>query len=206
MTKTNILFYGDSIFERAFTEEYGFGHLLNSGLSGKANLINCGVGGDKIYDLVIRFDKDISPLDLDIIIVNTGTNDVNHKFEKHTGTDRGKYKKYLDLLLTKLKTAAPHVILCPAAVGGENISDTNPRNLEHDAYAEIASELCKKHEVIFCDIRNAFKRYLSIHNPDNHDSGILTFDRVHLNASGNKLYAESLMPCIENYVDRANRS
>jgi lysophospholipase L1-like esterase len=200
MMHKNILFFGDSIFRRAFVEKFGFAHILNAELQDQARLINCGVGGDKIYDLLIRFDKDIPPIDLDVIVINTGTNDVNHKFTRNTGTDEDKYTNYLDLLLIKLKTITPNLIVCPAAVGMEDLSGNNLRNTPHDVYTGIIKDLSIKHDVSFCDIRDAFKKHLLMHNPDNKEFGILTEDGVHLTSEGNKLYAETLLPYIQRFL------
>ena len=44
-----------------------------------------------------------------------------------------------------------------------------------------------------CDLRKAFVEHLKKNNPDNKASGVLTGDRVHLNAAGNALVAEVMM-------------
>jgi lysophospholipase L1-like esterase len=42
------------------------------------------------------------------------------------------------------------------------------------------------------DLRKAFLEYNLKNNPENKDRGILTADRVHLNAAGNQLVADEI--------------
>lgn len=189
-----ILFFGDSIFRRGFDEQQGFIHTLNDSINADNNFefIKAAIGGNKIYDLLIRFHRDAANSGADVIVINTGTNDVNHKFTKHTGTDQDKYESYLDMLLTQAKQLTPKVILCNIAVAGEDISDTNIKNADVTTYCKIIQNLAAKHGAVLCDIRAHFTEFLAQHNQQKHESGILTSDGIHLNADGNKLYAHAL--------------
>jgi lysophospholipase L1-like esterase len=47
------------------------------------------------------------------------------------------------------------------------------------------------------DLRKAFLNYNLIHNVENDDYGILTFDKVHLNPKGNQLVAEEIWKVLQ---------
>jgi len=47
-----------------------------------------------------------------------------------------------------------------------------------------------------CDLRQAFLAHLKEHNPDGKEKGVLTSDRVHLNAAGNKVVAEAMLKAV----------
>ena len=56
----------------------------------------------------------------------------------------------------------------------------------------------KKNELPIVDLRKAFLEHNLKNNPDNKDRGILTTDRVHLNARGNQLVADEMWKVIKS--------
>ena len=62
-----------------------------------------------------------------------------------------------------------------------------------DIYSEITRKVAKEMKVPLCDLRKEFFDYLKKNNVDNKDSGVLTGDRVHLNAAGNRFVAEVML-------------
>ena len=48
-------------------------------------------------------------------------------------------------------------------------------------------------KVPVCDLRKAFLAHLKENNATNKDKGVLTGDRVHLNAAGNRFVAEQVL-------------
>ena len=60
--------------------------------------------------------------------------------------------------------------------------------------------LAKELKLPLCDLRKAFVDHLKDHNPDNAEKGILTSDRVHLNDSGNKFVAETMLKVLDRYT------
>lgn len=95
---TRVVFLGDSITELADNKEgegtyKGFLTLLRENVSQEIELINKGISGDKVSDLLIRYQKDVIELNPDIVFVYIGINDVWHKYATGTGTDIDFYEK-----------------------------------------------------------------------------------------------------------------
>ena len=61
----------------------------------------------------------------------------------------------------------------------------------------IIRRIAKKNELPVVDLRKAFLDYNLKYNSDNRDRGILTTDRVHLNAKGNQLAADEIWRIIK---------
>ncbi len=55
-----------------------------------------------------------------------------------------------------------------------------------------------KNNLPLVDLRKAFLDYDLKNNPENKDRGILTTDRVHLNAKGNQLVADEMWRAIKS--------
>jgi lysophospholipase L1-like esterase len=64
-------------------------------------------------------------------------------------------------------------------------------------YSNIIRRIASKNSLALVDLRKAFLDYNLKNNPDNKDRGILTTDRVHLNAKGNQLVAEEMWKVIK---------
>ena len=62
----------------------------------------------------------------------------------------------------------------------------------------ISSGELPKNNCAIVDLRKAFLEYNLKNNSDNKDRGILTTDRVHLNAKGNQLVADEMWKVIKN--------
>ena len=64
-------------------------------------------------------------------------------------------------------------------------------------YSNIIRRIAKKNDLPAVDLRQAFHDYSLQNNPDNKDRGILTTDRVHLNAKGNQFVAELMWKAVK---------
>jgi isoamyl acetate esterase len=199
--KKKVIFFGDSITE-AGVRPGGYIDVLNGMLKEQkkdANyeLIGAGIGGNKVYDLYLRMEEDVLSKKPDIVIVYIGVNDVWHKQSHGTGTDADKFEKFYVALLAKLKAQNIQTIVCTPAVIGERTDFSNQLDGDLNKYSGIIRNLAKKNDLPVVDLRKIFLDYNLKNNPDNKESGILTSDRVHLNAAGNKLVAESMWAVIQ---------
>jgi lysophospholipase L1-like esterase len=200
--KKKVIFFGDSITE-AGVRPGGYIDVLNGMLKEQkkdANyeLIGAGIGGNKVYDLYLRMEEDVLSNKPDIVIVYIGVNDVWHKQSHGTGTDADKFEKFYVALLAKLKAQNIQTIVCTPAVIGERTDFSNQLDGDLNKYSSIIRNLAKKNDLPVVDLRKIFLDYNLKNNPDNKESGILTSDRVHLNAAGNKLVAESMWAVIQS--------
>ena len=194
--KKKVIFFGDSITQ-AGVKPGGYITVLNDllkqkGLDSRFELQGAGIGGNKIYDLYLRADDDVIAKKPNIVVIWVGVNDVWHKSMYGTGTDQDKFEKFYEAVISKLKEKKIKLILCTPAAIGERTDHSNQQDGDLNKYSGIIRNLAAKHQAGLVDLRKAFLEYNLKNNPDNKESGILTSDRVHLNAKGNELVATEM--------------
>jgi hypothetical protein len=194
-----VIFFGDSI-TRAGLEPEGYITLMQNALRGKTNpefeLIGAGIGGNKVYDLFLRFEEDVLSKKPDVVVMYVGVNDVWHKQSSQTGTDPDKFIAFYTTMIKKLQTAGIRVIACTPAAIGERTDFSNAQDGDLNRYSNIIRDLAKKYSCSLVDLRKAFLDYNLKNNLENKESGILTTDRVHLNPAGNKLVADLMLKAL----------
>jgi lysophospholipase L1-like esterase len=199
--KTRIIFFGDSITQ-AGVNAGGYIKRIDSmctaeGMADKYEFIGAGIGGNKVYDLYLRMESDVLAKEPDMVIIYIGVNDVWHKSSSGTGTDADKFERFYQAIIDKLKAKNIKIILCTPAAIGEKTDFSNPQDGDMNEYSNIIRRIAKKNELTLVDLRKAFLDHNLKNNPDNKDRGILTTDRVHLNAKGNQLVAEEMWKVIK---------
>ena len=197
--KLNVIFFGDSITQMGMNPR-GFIVRMNEalqqkGLSSQYNLIDAGVGYDKVYDLYLRMDSDVMIKNPDIVFIWVGVNDVGHKVSG-TGTDPEKFERFYTAIIKKLRAKNIKLILVTPAVIGERTDETNPQDGDLNYYAKMVHDLAAKYNCQLIDMRKTFKEYDLKNNPGNQEKGILTVDRIHPTDEGNKLIAEKMMQAL----------
>lgn len=194
--KKRVIFFGDSITQQAI-QPGGYITRIDSmckleNKSAQFEFIGSGIGGNKVYDLYLRLDDDVLAKNPDVVAIYIGVNDVWHKTSFGTGTDPDKFEQFYNAILKKLKEKNIAVILCTPAVIGERTDFSNQQDGDMNKYSDIVRGIAKKNNLPLVDLRQKFLDYDRQHNPENKESGILTRDRVHLNAAGNQLVADEL--------------
>lgn len=200
--KKKIVFFGDSI-TAAGIRPGGYIKLIDSlikqeGIENDFELVGAGIGGDKIYDLYLRMEEDVLKQNPDIVIIYVGVNDVWHKSSSGTGTDYPKFAKIYEAVVNKLQLAGIKVIVATPAVIGERTDHSNQQDGDLNMYSNWLRTFTAKNNLPLVDLRAAFIQYNLKNNPQNKESGILTTDRVHLNAAGNLFVAEQMWKVIKN--------
>ena len=206
-----VVFLGDSITQNAVinSEEFkGFITLIQEEVDKNIKLIGRGISGDKVSDLLARYNQDVLKLDPDIVFIYIGINDVWHKYDFGTGSDIDLYEKGLRTIITDIQNQGAQVILCTPTVIGENSGEFRLGNQfkdvetmekmdeDLDAFSDIVRNLSIEFNTELVDLRKVFKNYISENNPENKAKGILTSDGVHLNNQGSRLIAENML----NYI------
>ena len=199
--KTRVIFFGDSITQ-AGVQAGGYIVRVDSmckmeGSGDKYEFIGAGIGGNKVYDLYLRMENDLLAKDPDVVIIYIGVNDVWHKSSSGTGTDADKFEKFYQAIIDKLKAKNIKIILSTPAAIGEKTDFSNPQDGDMNEYSNIIRRIASKNSLALVDLRKAFLDYNLKNNPDNKDRGILTTDRVHLNAKGNQLVADEMWKVIK---------
>ncbi|MBX9785497.1 MAG: SGNH/GDSL hydrolase family protein [Chitinophagaceae bacterium] len=203
LKKTKVIFFGDSITQ-AGVEKGGYITLADSickseNKGNEFEFAGAGIGGNKVYDLYLRMQKDVLEKKPDAVVIYVGVNDVWHKSLFGTGTDPDKFEKFYQAIIDKLKEANIKVIMCTPAVIGEKTDFSNPQDGDLNAYSAIIRKIAAVNKLQLVDLRKAFLDYNLANNKENADKGILTTDRVHLNAKGNLLVAQEMWKVIQSY-------
>jgi lysophospholipase L1-like esterase len=194
--KAKVIFFGDSITQ-AGVQRGGYITRIDSmcnaeSMADRYEFTGAGIGGNKVYDLYLRMEDDVLAKNPDIVFIYIGVNDVWHKSSSGTGTDPDKFEKFYQAIINKLKAKNIKTVLCTPAAIGEKTDFTNPQDGDMNEYSNIIRGLASKNNLPLVDLRKAFLDYNLKNNPENKDRGILTTDRVHLNAKGNQLVADEM--------------
>lgn len=200
--KKKVLFFGDSITQQG-AQAGGYIRLIDSlirqeGLENKYELIGAGISGNKVYDLYLRMEEDVLSKSPDIVVIYIGVNDVWHKASLGTGTDYNKFALFYEAMVKKMQAAGIKLILCTPAVIGEKTDYSNQQDGDMNQYSSWIRQYAAKNQLSLVDLRTAFHEYGLKNNPENKESGILTRDRVHLNAAGNLLVASEMWKAIKS--------
>lgn len=198
--KIKVIFFGDSITQ-AGVNPGGYVKRIDSmaRAQGKMNydFIGAGIGGNKIYDLYLRMEDDVLSKSPNVVVLYIGVNDVWHKASSGTGTDADKFAKFYQAVIDKIKAKNAKIILCTPAVIGEKTDGSNQQDGDLTEYSKIIRGLAQKNGLPLVDLRKAFIDYNKTNNKENKDRGVLTTDRVHLNAIGNQLVADEIWKAIQ---------
>ena len=200
--KKRVIFFGDSITE-AGVKPGGYilrmDSMINAqGLGANYELAGAGVSGNKIYDLYLRLEDDVLKKEPAIVVIYIGVNDVWHKRTGGTGTDADKFEKFYTAIIKKLTEKNIKTVLCTPAVIGERTDFSNEQDGDLNKYSSIIRDIAAKNNLPLADLRKAFLDYNLRNNPGNKESGILTTDRVHLNAKGNQLVADEIWKVLQS--------
>ncbi len=202
--KTKVIFFGDSITELGVKKDRYVGYILKMDSMLKVEkkddqfeLIGSGISGNKVYDLYLRMEDDVLSKNPDVVVVYVGVNDVWHKTLLGTGTDADKFEKFYYAILKKLKDRNIKAILCTPAVVGEKTDFSNPLDGDLNRYSNIIRDIAIKSSLPLIDLRKKYHDYLEKNNPENKDKGILTYDGVHMNDTGNQFLADLMWKAIK---------
>lgn len=196
-----VIFFGDSITQ-AGVNPGGYIQLIDSlcrkeGQSAGYEWVGKGIGGNKVYDLYLRLEKDVLDHKPDIVVIYVGVNDVWHKSSFGTGTDPDKFVQFYQALIDRMKAQHISIILATPAVIGEKTDHSNSQDGDLNQYSALIRKLAAENGLPLVDLRKAFLDYNLANNPTNWEKGILTTDRVHLNYQGNLLVAEKFWSAIK---------
>jgi lysophospholipase L1-like esterase len=199
--KKKVVFFGDSITQMG-VDKGGYIDLIKQdliakGLTDKYEIVGAGIGGNKIYDLYLRMEKDVLDQHPDVVVIWVGVNDVWHKASHGTGTDFDKFGKFYEAVIKKLQANGIQVIVTTPAAIGERNDYSNSQDGDLNMYSNWIKKYAAENKLGVVDLRKTFHDYSLTNNPTNEESGILTTDRVHLNAKGNEFVATQMWEAIK---------
>jgi lysophospholipase L1-like esterase len=199
--KTRVIFFGDSITQ-AGVQRGGYITRIDSmakleKLGDNFEFMGAGIGGNKVYDLYLRMEEDVINKNPDVVFIYVGVNDVWHKRSSGTGTDADKFERFYNAIIQKLKAKNIKIVIVTPAVIGEKTDFSNEQDGDLNKYSGILRNIAMTNSIPLVDLREKFLMYNKQNNPENKEMGILTTDRVHLNAKGNQLLADEMWKVIK---------
>ena len=193
-----IVFLGDSITAGGNSGK-GYiqvirGHLTEKKKDLAVECVGAGISGNKVPDLQKRVEPDVIAKKPTIVVIYIGINDVWHgEKDPKRGTAPEAFEAGLKEVIGKCTKAGAQVVVCTPTVIGELPGGGNNLDGKLDDYANISRKVAKELNLNLCDLRKAFVDHLEANNAQKKASGILTTDRVHLNETGNRLVAQTLL-------------
>jgi lysophospholipase L1-like esterase len=204
---SRIIFFGDSITVGGLSDE-GYVTLVREALSTlypnrEIDVIGSGVVGDKVSDLTQRLRSDVLSKKPTHVVIYVGVNDVASLGPSKAALDAGAaaYRRGLAGLVDSISAAGAEVMLCTPGVIGEDVQQGTLTNYGLELYAAAVRSVAAEKQVSVCDLRSDFSEYLASRNPNSRQSGILTVDGLHLNSSGNRLVARTMLRALTGTED-----
>lgn len=199
-----IVFFGDSITDcgrnRDDVASLGNGYvkiladkLLPIYPDTDIELINKGISGNEVGDLLARVEEDVIALNPDAVVIMIGINNVIHKFKNGKELDLKVFESELCTLLTKLKNAGIVVIflepfLLPAP---DKLRMRKLFNQELKIIDRVASEICDEF-VAYDEMFNGIAE--SIPYTEYSEDG------VHPTHRGSRLIADTAIKAIRKHL------
>lgn len=158
-------------------------------------VINAGIGGHKITDLLARLDRDVLSHKPDWVTVSIGINDVWHGLGDggQSGVSLSVYRDGLAELVDKISAAGAKVVLLPPTVIGENReSDGNRKLIDYRAAVHAIADSCGIPVApTDTDLDTALAASLPIVGGE--PGKTLTSDGVHLRPAGDAVVAVAVL-------------
>jgi acyl-CoA thioesterase I len=204
-----VLFIGDSITDCGRREDpdglgYGYVRLLAEHFAAQeptARLVNRGIGGDKVSDLVARFWPDCLELDPQVVTIYVGVNDSWHRFtrgELVTPEDFEQGYRYLLDQLSATRPAAPVLLIIPFVA---DIDDEKAQiHTDLDEKVAIIRDLAREFRHPVVDLEAVLDRAWAV----GHTPAGLAEDGVHPTIAGHRLIADKWLETFAG-IDPARR-
>jgi lysophospholipase L1-like esterase len=186
----HILFFGDSLTALALKKE-GYVTIVRETLTKKYPDLELKVsavatGGHTVPDLLKRVDKDVIAQKPTIVFIQIGCNDARR-------IAKDLFKSGLEDLIDRLQKENIQVIQCSLTTVSERHDGKHKFDPQLEEFAQVARDVAKDKKVPLNDLRKVFMDYLKKNNPDNKESGFLTYDGNHFSDTGHRFVAERML-------------
>ena len=203
-----IVFFGDSITDMSRNREadfifnsYGYGYpLFITGelqfrFPDEYEIINRGIGGDRIVDLYARVKKDVWNFQPDVLSILIGVNDVWHELYGENGVDIRRWDKMYRMLIEDTKKRLPDlkIIICEPFILKESATEEKyEKFLEVKEYAKVAKKIAEDYGLFFLPLQEKLDKVAE-------KDGVKYYlpDGVHPSVAGAKLIAEEWLKLFE---------
>jgi lysophospholipase L1-like esterase len=158
-------------------------------------LWNRGISGNRVPDLLARWQSDCIDLEPNLISILIGVNDLWHKFDgRYTGSVADYEQGYRELI-EQTQQAAPQaqLVLCEPFVLRCGVVSAKwfP---EFDQRREVAGKLAREYRTLFVPFQSSLDRALADDSPPSY----WTADGVHPTAAGHQLLADAWLGAVRS--------
>ncbi len=198
-----VLFIGDSITDCGRRGEFsplGNGYvkffsdmLIVNFPEKKIEIVNKGISGNTILDIVNRWEDDVIYQKPDWLSIMIGINDIHRVLRKSdmwTEFTPENYRKRFDYILkrTSEKLNCKIILIEPFYISTDRTDNFRGKVLKDlEEYIEIVEEMSKKYETYHLKMHRIFQKYLNFFEPE-----IFAPEPVHPNPTGHFLIANEL--------------
>ena len=201
------LFLGDSITDAGRERQddprelgTGYVRLLASDLTfwhPDYEVLNTGIGGNRVTDLLPRWKKDCLELLPDVLTILIGINDVWHEISQQNGVSGELFEEVYDILLREVRLSMPdtRIILMGAYVIHGTAVDGHWAEFEKETAVrrEKTRRLAGKYGADYLDLQEKFEKA-----EERFPAGHWTRDGVHPTPAGHWLIAKEWKHVWEN--------
>ncbi len=207
-----ILFQGDSITDAGRKDRdnpntlgEGYVHMVNSDLTSQeydVKILNAGIGGNTILNLLARWKKDCINLQPDILTIYVGINDCwRNYYEQPSGVEVELYEKAYRIILEEVKNKLPatKVIIMGSHVCHGWETDAIYEELSEGIAVNraIAKKLAEEYEHAYIDVQDIFDE-AHTKAPAEH----WTVDGIHPTPAGHRLIANAWIKVYKEIRDK----
>lgn len=196
-----LLFIGDSITDcgrREDPQELGHGYvrLLAEHYAAHeptARVVNRGIGGHRVADLVQRFGPDCLDLAPDLVTIFVGVNDSWHRYTRGEHVSEEAFEQDCRRLLDQLATAAPSAPVVLVVPFVADVDEQQARIHEDlDGKVAIIRRLATEHGHLLVDLEAMLARALAV----GHTPASIAQDGVHPTPAGHRLIADAWLDVV----------
>lgn len=198
------LFQGDSItdagranYEDPHSMGSGYPRLLEADLTFEqdCDVMNCGISGSRVVDLLARWKKDCLNLEPDVLTIFIGVNDVWHELGgRRNGVDPEVFEDVYRILLRETRKALPGIRMILMGTFVTHGAATDPEwevfSKEVKARRDITRKLAEEFGLEYVDLQEVFD-----HAQKSMPAPHWTVDGVHPTGAGHKLIAQAWKNC-----------
>ena len=208
-----ILFFGDSITDMGRNRDenadeiytYGSGYpmLVASALYRKNPLlyqvINRGIGGDRVADLTARIRYDVWNQNPDVLTILVGINNVWDELNYNDAQESDRFRKIYSMMIEDTLKRLPNVKIIlgePFALKGKNTETRfEPFQKTYIKYAKIVQDLAEQYQIYFLSLQEKFDQAAQKFGAEK-----FLYDGMHPMVAGATLIADAWLELFEKSI------
>ncbi len=209
-----ILFFGDSITDMERNRNVDIGEYRSFGLGYPSvvasrlserdpiayQVINRGIGGNRIVDLYARIKADCWNLQPDVLSILIGINDIWHEIHSKNGVELDRFEKFYRMIIEETKAKLPNikiVIFEPFVLHGLATDEHFDEFNEIRTYAKVIKKVAEETGCYFIPLQDKFDEKAKLYGEK-----IYLFDGVHPNLAGATLIANEWLKVFDEKINK----